>query len=162
MVSLALLFFKIVLTIWDLLWFHTDFRIVFSSSVKYSMGILIGIYLPAMRETWVWSLGREDPLEKEMAAHSSTFAWKIPWTEEPGRLQSMGSQRFRHDWATSLHFTFSFQRNSTWGNCFSGQGNLVNQVKEKIPAMVFSADLPLWVHLPPFFFLGYSMGHAGS
>ena len=53
--------------------------------------------LPAMRETWVQSLGREDPLEKEMATHSSTLAWKIPWTEEPGRLQSMGSQRVGQD-----------------------------------------------------------------
>ena len=59
--------------------------------------------LPAMRETRVWSLGWEDPLEKEIATHSSILAWKIPWTEEPGRLQSMGSQRVRHDWATSLH-----------------------------------------------------------
>ena len=49
--------------------------------------------LPAMRETRVWFLGREDPLEKEIAIHSSTLAWKIPWTEEPDRLQSMGSQR---------------------------------------------------------------------
>ena len=49
--------------------------------------------LSTMRETWVRSLGREDPLEKEMAIHSSTIAWKIPWTEEPGRLQSMGSQK---------------------------------------------------------------------
>ena len=54
-----------------------------------------------MWETRLQSLGREDPLEKEMAAHSSTLAWKIPWTEEPGRLQSMGSQRVRHDWATT-------------------------------------------------------------
>ena len=53
--------------------------------------------LSAMRETQVQFLGREDPLEKEMAIHSSTLAWKIPWTEEPGRLQSMGSQRVRHD-----------------------------------------------------------------
>ena len=53
--------------------------------------------LPAMRETWVQSLGREDPLEKEMASHSSIPAWKIPWMEEPGRLQSMGSQRVRHN-----------------------------------------------------------------
>ena len=64
--------------------------------------------LPAMRETWVQSLGWEDPLEKEMATHSSILAWKIPWTEEPGqsmgsqrvipgRLQSMGSQRVGHD-----------------------------------------------------------------
>ena len=53
--------------------------------------------LPAMQETWVCSLGGEDPLEKEMATHSSTRAWKIPWTEEPGRLQSMGSQRVGDD-----------------------------------------------------------------
>ena len=59
--------------------------------------------LPGMRETRLWSLGQEDPLEKEMATHSSTLAWKIPWREEPGRLQSMGSQRVGHDWATSLH-----------------------------------------------------------
>ena len=51
----------------------------------------------AMQETWVQSPGWEDPLEKEMAAHSSTLAWKIPWTEEPGRLQSMGWKRVRHD-----------------------------------------------------------------
>ena len=49
--------------------------------------------LSTMWETWVRALGWEDPLEKEMAIHSSTIAWKIPWTEEPGRLQSMGSQR---------------------------------------------------------------------
>ena len=54
-------------------------------------------HLPAMQETWVRSLGREDPLEKEMAAHSGTLAWKIPWMEEPGGLQSMGSQRIGHD-----------------------------------------------------------------
>ena len=53
--------------------------------------------LPTMWETQVRSLGREDTLEKEMAIHSSTLAWKIPWTEEPGRLQSMGSQRVGHD-----------------------------------------------------------------
>ena len=53
--------------------------------------------LSTMRETWVPPLGWEDPLEKEMAIHSSTIAWKIPWTEEPGRLQSMGLQRVRHD-----------------------------------------------------------------
>ena len=53
--------------------------------------------LLAMRETQVRSLDWEDPLEKEMATHCSTFAWKISWMEEPGRLQSMGSQRVRHD-----------------------------------------------------------------
>ena len=55
---------------------------------------------PAMQETWIWSLGREVPLEKGMATHSSVLAWRIPWTEEPDGLQSMGSQRVRHDWAT--------------------------------------------------------------
>ena len=54
-------------------------------------------HLSIMQETWVRSLAWEDPLEKEMAAHSSTLAWKIPWIEEPGRLQSMGSQRVGHD-----------------------------------------------------------------
>ena len=53
--------------------------------------------LPAVQETWVRSLGWEDPLEKEMATHSSIIAWKISWTEEPGKLQSMGSQRAGHD-----------------------------------------------------------------
>ena len=62
-------------------------------------------HLPTVRETRVWSLGGEDPLEKETATHSSTLAWKISWMEEPGRLQSMGSQRVRHNWATSFHFT---------------------------------------------------------
>ena len=53
--------------------------------------------LPAMQETWIQSLGQEGPLEKEMAGHSSILAWRIPWTEEPGWLQSMRSQRFGHD-----------------------------------------------------------------
>ena len=54
-------------------------------------------HLPTVWETQVRSLGWEDPLEEEMATHSSTLAWRIPWTEEPGGLQSMGSQRFGHD-----------------------------------------------------------------
>ena len=58
--------------------------------------------LPLMWETQVRFLGREDPLEKETVTHSSILAWRIPWTEKPGRLQSTGSQRVRHDWATSL------------------------------------------------------------
>ena len=56
--------------------------------------------LPAEQETWVSSLGQEDPLEKELAAYSSILAWKIPWTKEPGGLRSMGSQRIRHDLMT--------------------------------------------------------------
>ena len=53
-----------------------------------------------MQETWVQSLGQEDPLEKEMTTHSSILAWRIPWTEEPGGLQPMGLQGVRHDFAT--------------------------------------------------------------
>ena len=74
---------------------------------------------PAMWETWVWSLGWEDPLEKEMAIHSSIPAWEIPWTEEPGGLQSMGLQRVGHDWVTkhstvcSALYTFIISRNSS-------------------------------------------------
>ena len=52
---------------------------------------------PAMQEAWVRSLGQEDSLEKDIATHSSIFAWRIPWTEEPGRLQSMGLQTVTHD-----------------------------------------------------------------
>ena len=58
--------------------------------------------LPAMR-TWVWSLGWEDPLEKGMATYSSILAWRNPWTEKHGGLQSMGSQRVGHDWGTNTH-----------------------------------------------------------
>ena len=63
--------------------------------------------LPGIQETPVQSLSWEDPLEKEMATHSSTLAWRIPWREKPGRLQSMGSQRVGHDGATSLFYRYS-------------------------------------------------------
>ena len=66
--------------------------------------------LPTMRETQVRYPGWEDPLEKEMATHSSTLVWKIPWMEETGRLQSMGSERVRHNWETSLSFFFTLVR----------------------------------------------------
>ena len=58
--------------------------------------------LPTMQETWVWSLGQEDTLEKGMATHSSILAWGISWTEKPGRLQSMRSERVGHDWLPLL------------------------------------------------------------
>ena len=67
--------------------------------------------LPAVWETWVWSLGQEDPLEKEMATHSSILAWKIPWMENGG--ESIGSQRVQHDWATSLLLSAS----GIWSDC---------------------------------------------
>ena len=84
--------------------------------------------LPAMWETRVWSLGWEGPLEKEMATHSSTLAWKIPWFEKPGRLQSTGSQRVRHDWATSLHLVAKWVR-----ICLPMQGTWVSSLSTKIP-----------------------------
>ena len=64
-------------------------------------------HLPTMPETWVQSLGQEDLLEKEMATHSSILAWKIPWTEEPGRLQSMGLQKVGDDCVTSLSLSLT-------------------------------------------------------
>ena len=64
-----------------------------------------------MKETWVLSLGQEDPLEKGMALHSSILAWRSPWTEEPGELQFLGLQTVRHDWATKL-FTFFWAAHS--------------------------------------------------
>ena len=82
-----------------------------SSHVSPQRRLLLA-WIPILRIDWkeqtvtllfIQSLGREDPLEKEMATHSSTLAWKIPWMEEPGRLQSMGSQRVRHDCATELN-----------------------------------------------------------
>ena len=66
--------------------------------------------LPAKQETQIWSLGWENPLEKELATHSCTLAWKISWTEEPGRLQSMGSQRVRHDWVILLSLPSAYQK----------------------------------------------------
>ena len=78
-----------------------------------------------MQETWVRSLGWEDPLEKEMAIHSRTIAWKIPWTEEPGRLQSMGSQRVGHDWVTSLTHSLT---HSNYGGGNKDNGNLLQKV----------------------------------
>ena len=68
-------------------------------SVAYETSLVVQMVknLPAIQETWIQSLSQEDPLEKEMATHSSILAWRIPWTEEPGRLQSMGLQRVGHD-----------------------------------------------------------------
>ena len=74
--------------------------------------------LPEIGEARVWSLGQEDPLKKEMATHSSSLAWKIPWTEEPGGLQSMESQRVGHDWET---------------NTFSRSKGNANDNKNKMP-----------------------------
>ena len=70
--------------------------------------------LPAVQETWIRSLGREDNLEKEKATHSSTLAWKIPWTEKPGSLQSIGLQRVRQGWVTSLSLSILRFASQNW------------------------------------------------
>ena len=87
---------------------------------------------PAMQEPQVQSLAQEDPLEKEMAIHSSILAWEIPWTEEPGGLQSMGSQRVRHDWATE-HACILCVRHSTLVNLCNPPHNITNQ--DLVPAI---------------------------
>ena len=105
--------------------------------------------LSTMRETQVWSLGWEDPLEKEMAIHSSSIAWKIPWTEELGRLQSMGLERVGHDWATSIHLTsplyaephyIKYQNFSGW-SASGGLGGLLGKPSSFHPHCEGSGDV---------------------
>ena len=92
--------------------FLHDFGAVISPSLGYIWTSLVAQTvkrLSTVQETRVRSLGREDPLEKEMAIHFSTIAWNIPWTEKPGRLQSIRSQRVGHDWVTSITHSKSLQ-----------------------------------------------------
>ena len=100
-------------------------------------------HLPAMQETWVWSLGREDPLEKEMATHSSILAWRIPWTEEPGGLHSMGSQRTGHDWAPNRF---------TWQKTTQHYKTIILQLKIKKKKTLGEWTIFIWTlsseHLP--------------
>ena len=97
-------------------------KIEYPESLKEELIILTTLYLalsvaqtvkhqPAMQETQVRFLGWEDPLEKEVVTYSSTLAWKIPWMEEPGRLQSMGMQWVGHNWMTSLYTIFTIGKN---------------------------------------------------
>ena len=82
--------------------FYTSVSLLLSGIQCYGVSLVAQRlkHLPLMQETWVRSLGREDPLEKEVAIHASILAWRIPWMEEPGRLQSMGWQRVGNNWAT--------------------------------------------------------------
>ena len=73
--------------------------------------------LPAVQEIWVRSLGREDTLEDGMATHSSILAWRIPWTEEPGGQQSMGSQRIGHNWTTNTFMSSTVRKEQAWSSC---------------------------------------------
>ena len=86
--------------------------------------------LPAIWETWVQYLGREDPLEKGMATHSSILAWRIPWTEKPGLLQPMGSQRVGHDWMTNTYL-LTYDYTVQVRNRFKGL-DLIDRVPEEV------------------------------
>ena len=119
------LIFEWCLEVWDSISLalteqHLNFIVTISQ--HHSMGIpgVSAVKNPSAmqktQETKLWSLGQEDPLEEEMATHSSIFAWGIPWTEEPGGLQSIESQRFRHDWATD-HTHTSNTRTGTTAFC---------------------------------------------
>ena len=99
-----------------------------------------------MQETWVQSLVREDPLEKALVTHSSIPAWRIPWTEKPGRLQFMGSQRIRHDWATNIHMQTHIE--SLWcGVGFCSTRKWISYVYTYIPSLLDL--LPSHAHIPP-------------
>ena len=86
--------------------------------------------LPVVQETRVWSPGREDPLEEGMATHSSVLAWRIPWTEEPGRLQSTGSQRVGHDWSDLAGTHACILTGMRWHHIFK--------------KLILQVSLPLW------------------
>ena len=102
-------------------------------------------HLTTMQETQVRSLGWEDPLEKEMATLSSTLAWKIPWMEEHGRLQSMGSQRVGHDWVTSLtHLPCIFNLISELGYSYFMKKN--KNKKHPFQWFFFLLDPQMWHH----------------
>ena len=94
---------------------------------------------PAMQEIWVLSLDQDDPLEKGMATHSSILAWRIPWTEEPDRLQSMRSQRVKHDWATNISIISNNYANHS---CYK---TLCGYRENWPPADVINSERNLWM-----------------
>ena len=126
-------------------------------------------HLPGMRETWVGSLGREDPLEKEMATHSSTLAWRIPWREEPGRLQYMGSQRVWHDWAASLSLSYVIYWIKTGGHTgdqeqsLCSDGAYIRHRKKACHPLLLSLPKNVWlVNFFLFYFWQFSSDIQGS
>ena len=102
--SLSILLFSSISLHWSL---RKAFLSLLAILLKSAFTWVYLSFSPLLFATRVWSLGWEDPLEKKMATHSSTLAWKIPWTEKPGQLLSMGSQRVGQDWATSLSLLFT-------------------------------------------------------
>ena len=94
---------------------------------------------PAMQETWVQFLGQEHPLQKRMATHSSILAWRILWPEQPGGLQSMGTQRVRHNWVTN---TFTFSLKSLSWSWMSGETQPKEISKSEHALRTTSAQIP--------------------
>ena len=115
-------------------------------------------HLPAMRETQVPSLGWEDPLEKEMAIHSSILAWKIPWMEEPGRPKSTWSQRLRYNWATSLSLSLAppVLRYLSEMTHFTNEGMVCSHQRASAEWILTGGihDLPVWILRIVFFLEG--------
>ena len=108
----------------------------------------------AMQETWIQSLGWEYPLEKGMATLSSFLAWRIPWTEEPGGLQSMGLQRVRHDWSNLAHildvlsnfFMCRFVLDSFWQQCCIGLHLLLYHMRRNYICLLhYWGDYEWWL-----------------
>ena len=97
----------VVWTFFDIAVLGLEWKLTFFSHVAIAEFSKFAGILSAMQETQVLSLGWEDPLEEEIATHSNILAWKIPWTEEPGGLQSIGLQRVRHDWVTNTHIKYT-------------------------------------------------------
>ena len=95
-----------LLSTWNVVIVIKNWILTFSFNYAFLVSQMVK-NLPAMQETQVQFLGQEDPLEKGMATQSSILPWRIPWTEEPGGLQSTGSQRVRHDWATNTTTTIN-------------------------------------------------------
>ena len=95
-----------LLSTWNVVIVIKNWILTFSFNYAFLVAQMVK-NLPAMQETQVQFLGQEDPLEKGMATQSSILPWRIPWTEEPGGLQSTGSQRVRHDWATNTTTTIN-------------------------------------------------------
>ena len=109
--------------------------------------------LPAMQEVWVQFLGWEDPLEKEMATHSSILVWEIPWTEDPSGLRSMESQRVRHDWVSSS-FTFHLVEEKLIPNLIRGPGPKINPAKVIVNAFSHKEAESVWIFSEIFFSTG--------
>ena len=106
-----------------------------------------------MQETWVWSLGWEDPLEKGMPTHSSVLAWKIPWTEDPGGLQSMGSQRLhRTEWLAHTHTGYKKKKINTQKSVaflYSNNQRSEREIKERISFTITSKRIKhIRINLP--------------